>query len=80
MKKDRGELIGYNGCCGYNYIKYEHSIRVAKTSQLLAEKWGVLTSDAVLLHDIGKSMSKQQMLSLCVRKNTTVESIDNVRD
>lgn len=58
-----------------NPNKYEHSIRVAKTSGILAQKWGAPVSDAVivaLLHDIGKSMSKQQMLSLCVRNNITI--------
>lgn len=64
--------------------KYEHSIRVAKISELLAQKWGAIVSDAViaaLLHDIGKSMSKQQMLSLCVRKNITIyefELLENI--
>lgn len=60
---------------GTNQKKYEHSIRVAKISEILAKKWGVSASDAViaaLLHDIGKSMSKQQMLSLCVRNNITI--------
>ena len=55
--------------------KYEHSIRVAKISEQLAEKWGASVLDALvaaLLHDIGKSMSKQQMLSLCVRNNITI--------
>lgn len=55
--------------------KYEHSIRVAKISEMLAEKWGGSVSDAVvaaLLHDIGKAMSKQQILSLCVRNNITM--------
>ena len=60
---------------GTNQKKYEHSIRVAKISQMLAQKWGASAPDAViaaLLHDIGKSMSKQQMLSLCVRNNITI--------
>lgn len=58
-----------------NPDKYEHSIRVAKISEMLAQKWGVSVSDAViaaLLHDIGKSMSKREMLTLCVRNNITI--------
>lgn len=58
-----------------NQKKYEHSIRVAKISEILAQTWGVDVSKAViagLLHDIGKSMSKQEMLSLCVRHNITI--------
>jgi predicted HD superfamily hydrolase involved in NAD metabolism len=64
--------------------KYEHSIRVAKISELLAQKWEAVVADAViaaLLHDIGKSMSKQQMLSLCVRNNITIydfELLENI--
>lgn len=60
---------------GKNQDKYEHSIRVAKISEILAQKWGAPILDAViaaLLHDIGKSMSKQEMLSLCVRNNITI--------
>ncbi len=58
-----------------NHKKYEHSIEVSKTCKFLAEKWNVSVSDAIitgLLHDIGKSMSKQEMLSLCVRNNITI--------
>ena len=43
--------------------------------KLLAEEWGASVSDVViaaLLHDIGKSMTKQEMLSLCVRNNITI--------
>lgn len=53
-----------------NQNKYLHSIRVAKTAKMLAEKWGVSKEDAVivgLLHDIGKSLSSREMLELCVR-------------
>lgn len=55
--------------------KYEHSYRVAKISRILADKWGESVSDAViaaLLHDIGKRMNKQQMLSICSRNNVTL--------
>lgn len=55
--------------------KYEHSYRVAKISRILADKWGESVSDAVvvaLLHDIGKCMNKQQMLSICSRNNVTL--------
>ena len=59
-----------------NQEKFEHSIRVAKICKILAEKWDVsLKDDAIiagLLHDIGKSMNKQNLLSLCIRKNLTV--------
>lgn len=64
--------------------KYDHSIRVAQISRLLAQKWNAPVSDAViiaLLHDIGKSMTKQQMLSLCLRNNITIydfELFENV--
>lgn len=53
-----------------NNDKFEHSIRVAKTSKLLAQKWNAPVEDAIiaaLLHDIGKSMSDKEMLSLCIR-------------
>lgn len=55
--------------------KYDHSIRVAKISELLARKWHAPIKETViaaLLHDIGKSMSRQQMLSLCVRNNIPI--------
>lgn len=58
-----------------NPNKFEHSIRVAVTCKMLAKKW--CNSDEFLetaticglLHDIGKSMSKEKMLSLCLQKN-----------
>lgn len=44
-------------------------------SKLLAKEWGAPVSDTViasLLHDIGKSMSTQEILSLCLRNNVTM--------
>lgn len=43
--------------------------------KVLAKKWNAPVDDAVivgLLHDIGKSQSKQEMLSLCMRNNITI--------
>ena len=54
-----------------NPTQYEHSIRVAQTSLLLAKRWNVCVEDSViaaLLHDIGKSFSRKGMLSFCARK------------
>jgi len=54
------------------------------TSKLLAKEWGASISDAMiasLLHDIGKSMSDKEILSLCVRNNITMydfELFENV--
>lgn len=63
-----------------NQEKFAHSIRVAKVCKILAEKWDVsLKDDAIiagLLHDIGKSMNKQNLLSLCIRKNLTVHDFE----
>lgn len=54
-----------------NRTKYEHSLRVAEICQALAEKWKPsISEDAIiagLLHDIGKSVTPQQMLNMCVR-------------
>lgn len=53
-----------------NPTQYEHSIRVAQTSLLLAKRWNVCVEDSViaaLLHDIGKSFSRKGMLSFCAR-------------
>lgn len=50
--------------------RFEHSIRVAQTGKILAVKWGVSKEDAIivgLLHDIGKALSKRDMLALCVQ-------------
>ena len=55
-----------------NPTQYEHSIRVAQTSLILARKWNVSVEDSViaaLLHDIGKSFSRKGMLSFCARNN-----------
>lgn len=57
--------------------RFEHSIRVAQTGKILAEKWGVSKEDAIiagLLHDIGKSLSKKEMLALCAKNE--VEMFD----
>lgn len=53
-------------------------------SKLLAKEWGASVPDAIiasLLHDIGKSMSTKEILSLCVRNNVTMydfELFENV--
>lgn len=59
--------------------KYEHSMRVAAISQFLAQIWGESVTDAIIaamLHDIGKSMSEQQITSLCMRNNIEVHDFD----
>ncbi len=53
-----------------NPKKFEHSLRVAQIGQILATKWGVSKKDAIitgLLHDIGKSLNKREMLELCAK-------------
>ena len=58
-----------------NYEKYKHSIRVAKICKVLAQTWNAPVEDAIisgLLHDIGKSMNKQELLTLCMKKNLTI--------
>ena len=60
---------------GKNTEKVNHSIRIAEIAKKLAEKCGENVKEAVieaLLHDIGKSMDEQEMLNLCLRKETTV--------
>lgn len=67
-----------------NREKFEHSIRVAETCRILAEKWNAPIVDAVvigLLHDTGKCMSRRQMLNFCSEKKMTMyefEIFDNV--
>lgn len=58
---------------------YEHSIRVAKISKILAQKWNANVEDAViagLLHDIGKSLSKREMLNLCIQNELTLHDFE----
>lgn len=60
---------------GKNTEKVNHSIRVAQIAKKLAEKCGENVKEAViaaLLHDIGKSMNEQEMLNLCLRRETTL--------
>ncbi len=58
-----------------NPNKFEHSIRVAGTCKMLTKKWcssEEFIETAIirgLLHDIGKSISEEKMLSLCLQKN-----------
>ena len=62
---------------GKNTEKVNHSIRVAEIAKKLAEKCGENVKEAViaaLLHDIGKSMNEQEMLNLCLRRETTLFS------
>lgn len=58
-----------------NKKKLDHSIRVAEVAKILAEKNNVPVDEAViasLLHDIGKSMTGQEMLALCASKEVTM--------
>ena len=58
-----------------NRKKLYHSIRVAKVAKILAEKNGVPVDEAViasLLHDIGKTMTPQEMLSFCASREVTM--------
>lgn len=51
-----------------NPKKYAHSLRVAEIAEKLAKKWRINSEEAViaaLLHDIGKSMKREDMLSFC---------------
>ena len=66
-----------------NPKKYAHSLRVADIAGKLAKKWRVNSEEAViaaLLHDIGKSMKREDMLSFCEEhkiKITDFEREDN---
>lgn len=58
-----------------NKKKFEHSIRVAKTSKMLAEKCNASAEDSIiagLLHDIGKGLSRWQILELANRNNIDI--------
>ncbi len=58
-----------------NKKKFEHSIRVAKTSKMLAEKCNASVEDSIiagLLHDIGKGLSRWQILELANRNNIDI--------
>lgn len=58
-----------------NPDKFEHSIRVAKTSKILAKKWNVSVEDTViaaLLHDIGKSLTRSEMLAFVSMKGLPI--------
>lgn len=58
-----------------NRKKLYHSIRVAKVAKILAEKNGVPVDEAViasLLHDIGKTMTPQEMLAFCASREITM--------
>ena len=62
-----------------NKSKYRHSIRVAKTCKLLARKFNVSIEEAIiagLLHDIGKSISANEMLNFCSRNNLKLYDYD----
>lgn len=62
-----------------NKEKLYHSIQVAKVAKMLAEKNEVSVEDAViasLLHDIGKSMTKKQILNLCASKEVIMYDFD----
>lgn len=60
---------------GKNQKKFEHSIRVARTSKMIAEKCNVSVEDSIiagLLHDIGKGLSRWQILELANRNNIDI--------
>lgn len=55
--------------------RFEHSKKVAIISAMLAQKWGAIVEDAIiigLLHDIGKSLDEDNMLNICVQENIPV--------
>ena len=56
-----------------NKERLYHSIRVAKMAKILAQKNDEVLEDtiiAALLHDIGKSMTQSELLSLCASNET----------
>lgn len=58
-----------------NYDKFKHCIRVAQVSKFLAIKFGANVEDAIivaLLHDIGKYLSRHEMLQFCVQNNIEI--------
>lgn len=62
-----------------NKSKYRHSIRGAKTCKLLARKFNVSIEEAIiagLLHDIGKSISANEMLNFCSRYSLELYEYD----
>lgn len=59
--------------------RFEHSKRVAIISAMLAQKWGAIVEDAIiiaLLHDIGKSIDEEKMLNICVQENIPVSEFE----
>ena len=62
-----------------NNEKFRHSIQVAIISSMIAKKWGVSVEEAMiaaLLHDIGKSVDKNRMLSLCMQNDIEVQDFE----
>ena len=55
--------------------KFEHSKSVAIISAMLAQKWGAIVEYAIiigLLHDIGKTVDEEKMLTICLNNNIPV--------
>ena len=62
-----------------NHKKYKHSIGVAKIAAQLARKWRVNVEEAViaaLLHDIGKSMKREEMLDFCSANGISISEFE----
>ena len=60
---------------GNNIERFNHSVHVAEIAKILAKEHKIPIDEAViaaLLHDIGKSLTKQQMLEMCIQRGVTV--------
>ena len=60
---------------GNNIERFNHSVHVAEIAKILAKEHKTPIDEAViaaLLHDIGKSLTKQQMLEMCIQRGVTV--------
>lgn len=62
-----------------NPKKYQHSLGVADIAAQLAKKWRINVEEAViaaLLHDIGKSMDRKEMVEFCRAHNIKINDFE----
>ena len=79
MKKDRGELIGYNGCYGYNYNLETKEITINEEEASIVRYMFERYVEGVGSSTIAKEQNEKYIGDVLMRKTFTIDPISHKR-